>query len=506
MARLAAAGWAGLLLAACSASQPNAEDEPAPASTSGAAEERSSLYGRWRIVEVNGAPPRSVQPGSGYQPTLGFSPEGYGGSTGCNSFGGVGLLVGARWFGDSPMQTEMGCGDLTAQEEAVIGVVAGGPMVSFQGADAATLTTPTGVLRLAREREAAAATPPTAASPPPPMLLAGTRWTIYRADGDGRLPSGTPPRLTLEADRWTLETACGARTGAWRQDGEGVVIEPGARPSRACAAGAAAAEAKLAEAVARPLRYVVGPNGELVLAGGDHWISGQRDISLGRGETLTGQWRVVSVDGTPPPPSGRPAEVNIGPGAYAVWDGCRHSEGVAIVYARRLFTRGSGVVTDANCPADPVRARINGVVAESPRIAMTGDGGIALVSRGGALRLARQSPRAFGTGVVQRLSPGMAFDLPAGRQGTARLTLNSGRFTVVMACGQVQGQWRTDRSPAGSYARFSPDPLPATCAEDAGARRLEQFFTGDVLAAIGPNRDIALFVNREDSLAAQVAR
>ncbi|HEX8568726.1 MAG TPA: META domain-containing protein [Caulobacteraceae bacterium] len=488
-----------LALAACSA--PPSSDAAEPR---GEAERAApSLYARWSVLEVNGRPARTLRSES-ERPEVSFSPSGYGGSTGCNSFGGMGLLVGNRWFADPAMATQQGCGELDQQESAIFTVLAGGPVLTWEGADVAVLRTADGTLRLRR----LGPLPPEREPSSPPMLMAGTRWDLRTVDGAPIDPRAKqPPRLTFEADRWTLEAPCSTRSGAWRQEEGAVVVEPATvSTSRACADALAGPGEALARAVEGRLSYVVGPNGEFVLAGRDHWVVGWGDPTFGGEATLLhGQWRVASVDGAVPPASERPAELGFGPGAFAVWDGCRHSEGVAIALERRLFTHGSGAVTAANCPADPVRAKINAVVAASPRIATTADGGLALVSRAGTLRLRRTSARAFGTGVETRLRTGRAFDLMTGGD-PARLTLGPGdRFTLTMACGTVQGRWRTNTFPGGSYARFGPDRPAFDCENDPTARRVQGFFMGDVHAAIGPNKDIALFVNRRDAMPARVA-
>jgi hypothetical protein len=221
---------------------------------------------------------------------------------------------------------------------------------------------------------------------------------------------------------------------------------------------------------------------------------------------LVGEWRIVSADGATPPQGERPATLYFGPRAYAVWDGCRHSEGVAIATERQLFTHGSGVVTLANCPRDEVREKINAVVAASPRIARVEGNGIALISRAGTLQLRRVSAQAFGTSVEAGLRPGASFDLLIGNGGPARLRLGArDTFAVSLPCGTFEGRWRNARGSGPDYARFSPERSPAGCGEGPAAMQLYNFFTGNIIAAVGPNRDIALFVNNGKSIAARVA-
>lgn len=497
--------WATFALPACSDVRPPEQPEASAGGRAFVNGAQSSLYGRWRIVEVNGAPARALSTEPALQPSVTFGPDRYGGSSGCNSFGGSGLLVGDRWFAEPPMATQQGCGELTAQEEAVFGIVAGGPAVTWDGGpDSAMLRTAAGTLRLSRmgvapEHEGSDAS----------ELMAGRGWELFTLDGAAvDLPGARQPAsLAFEADRWTLETPCAVHRGTWRQMEGEVLLDTGTSAPRACGAEAAPADEALADAVAGRMAYVIGPNGELVLASADHWVTGRRDATFGeegRG-MLSGRWRIVSADGASPPGGGRPAELLFGPGAFAVWDGCRHSEGVAMASERQLFTHGSGVVTLANCPPDEIRRKINAVVAASPRIALTADDGVALVSRAGTLRLERTSARAFGTGVETRLQPGTAFAI--GATGLpARLTVGPGdRFTVSLPCGTFEGRWRNARGPNGDHARFGPERPPPGCAEEPAAMRLYNFFTGDVLVAVGPNRDIALFVSNGQGLAARVA-
>lgn len=510
--KIAFAALTALAATGCSASPPGTENGSAP-SPARAADAPPPLYGRWRIVEVNGRPARSIGSEAGHEPGVAFGPSSYGGSSGCNSFGGTGLLVGARWFADSPMATQQGCGDLTAQEDAVMGILAGGPAVQFDGDDVAVLRTAKGILRLRR-----VGPPDGGQAAAPPVLMAGTRWTFATADGAplSRTAQDRQARLTLEADEWTLEAPCATRTGQWRQEEGAIVLEPGRETARACRPELAGPSAALTRTMEGRLHYAIGPNEEIVLANADRWAAGGGDRAFSRGEPdpLVGQWRVLSVAGVPPPPSERPAELGFGGGSFAVWDGCRHSEGVAITHARQLFTFGSGVVTLANCPRDEVRARLNAIVGSSPRVARTSDGGLALVSRAGSLRLARKAARSFGTGVERKLRGGIKLDLATGTAGSrrfegrpARFALESAdRFTLALACGTIQGRWRNVRWPGGWYARFSPERVPDACAADPLARRLERFFSGNLLAAIGPNQDIALLVSESESLPGRVVR
>jgi heat shock protein HslJ len=479
-------------LAACTAaSGPDREDAPA--------EPAASLAGRWHIVEVNSSPPLARPGGEGTPPAIAFTRDGYGGNSGCNSFGGIGLEVGNRWFAEPPMATMIGCGALNAQESLIYRVVAGGPAIEWRGADLVVLRAGGETLRLRR-----AGTVP-AAQARPTMLLAGTRWALSTLDGRALVLAGAaaPLRLGFEADEWRLEAGCESRTGRWRQGEGSVRLHPATGASTRCGRAGDA----LARTLAGRLDYRVGPNGELVIASADHWIVGrrERDREDGQAQWLAGRWRIAAVDGAPTPASARPPELVFNAGAFFLWDGCRHSEGVAIALARKLFTRESGVATLAACPADPLQTKIAAILADAPRIARTAGTGVALVSAKGELRLSRLGATIAGAGA--RLGPraGESFDLPTESGSSARLDLGPrGRFAVALDCGSFSGSWRG--SGAGGAARFSPDALPKACERDADARSLAEMFTGDVHAAIGPKRDIALFANGERGWPATAAK
>ncbi len=497
----AIAALALALLFACSAPGPS-EPRKSPTEDSGSARP-ASLHGHWRIVEVNGKAARPQARDPEVQPHVSFASGSYGGSSGCNGFGGHGVLVGERWFAEPPMATQQGCADLTEQENSIFEILASGPTVTWEGADAVVLRAPGGSMRL-RLVEAAPIDKP--ATPPP--LLAGTRWELLAVDGAAiQLPGAqVPARLTLEADRWTLETPCATRGGPWRQLDDALIVDPGGMTERPCSQPLLGQSDMVARALAGRLAYVVGPNGELVLASKAHWLTGRQDPTFTRGQEgmFAGEWQIVSVDGSRPPPGDRPPAFFLGPRAFALWDGCRRSEGIAIGSERQLFTLGSGVVTLAKCPRDEVREKISTIVTDSPRIARAGDDEIALIGRSGALRLRRLSTKPFGTSAGTGLRSGTSFDLQRD-PGPARLKLGPGdAFTVALPCGTFSGRWRNGRGFGTDHSRFSPERPPAGCGDAPAAMQLYNFFTGNVIAAIGQNRDMALFVNNGRSLPARL--
>jgi heat shock protein HslJ len=499
LALLLPLAWTALFASGCGAAteESRASATKAPA---GAKAVAPTLYGRWRIVAVNGSPPLTFG-GEAEHPSLVFSPSRFGGSTGCNSFGGTGLLVGERWFGEPPMATQQGCGALTAQESAIMGIAAGGPSISFAGADEAELRSPLGLIRLRRE-----APDEPAPAERHPMLLAGSAWELRAVDGSPPDSSRPPERrvLRFEEDRWTLNGACRPLSGRWRQQGADLRMEIDAASAGRCAPEATATDRRLRSAIAGLRNYVVGPNRELVIGGAGHWLVGQFDAAALKEDKalLVGEWRVESVDGQKPMQSPRPPSLIFGNSSFAFWDGCNHSEGIQIVLSRQLFTRGSGASTLASCPADPLRSRIGSVLGSNPRIAKTKEGSLSLVAATGTLHLSRMSARRFGTREQLGLRAPATIELlkPRGRL----MLLASNRFAIMLDCGRIEGEWR-----GGQPARFSPGPAERTapaCDSRPGsdAFRVGQFFTGNVHAVTGPNRDIVLLVNENESIAGRI--
>lgn len=490
-----------LALAGCGRDQGNEVAAGASGPTK-APEAEPTLYGRWRITGINGSAPLQFDRTEASRPHLDLSRSAYSGSTGCNTFGGTGLLVGRRWFGEPPIATQQGCAHLTAQEQAIIGIASSGPAIAFQDPTEAMLTSAAGSLRLRRE-----AGPEPEAMEPAPMPLAGTAWEVGSIDGRpvGELSRRERARLSFEADRWTLDAGCSPLSGPWRQTGRAVTMEIASKQPSGCSRTLKAEDDAIRAMIAAGPQYVAGPNRELVMGGGDHWLTGWFDRTLAReaADSLRGEWRVEAVDGAAPKAMPRPPSLIFGKTSYAVWDGCNHTEGILLVVAGQLFTRGSGMSTLANCMPDPVRGRVSAIVGSNPRIAKTDRGGLALVAPSGTLRLTRLSSRDFGSREQIGLRAPSAITLlnPGGR-----LALQSGgRFKVELRCGKIEGDWR-----GGQPARFSPDPLERTapdCDRSPGseASRVSRFFTGNVLAVTGPNRDIVLLVNADRSIAGRVA-
>lgn len=471
-----------ILITACSAAP-----EPAPNVV-------GSLGGRWNILSIDGRAP--VKTAYGQRPQLVFGPSSYGGNAGCNDFGGLGLAHEGRWYGDFAMANQMGCAEpLSGQDAAVHGLLASGPTFRFSGANRVTLATAQHRVELARI--GAAQLEPSDV----PRPLIGTRWTFRAIDGawrTGRQESA----LIVEGDGFRLDTSCGTLEGGWEQQGEGRArFVPGHRTPKACPAAERAWHERLANGLAGEKRYVTGPNGEIVLAGDGHWLTGEltrRRSAEGR-ELLAGRWEVEGGSTAASRNGARPPQVTFTRNAYYLWDGCNATEGLLIAYERKLLTHGSGLSTLAPCLPGRDDPLLKAVVASSPRFGTLDGSRLRLVSAAGAVTLRRTGPApVFTGGVTTKLVPGQRFTLLGG-SGLLQI-LGANRFSLTVPCGVLQGRFRTERPRANAAYFFYPERIPEACTGDPAART----FVGDMDVAIGPNKDIALFAGRFGTVRARL--
>ena len=436
---------------------------------------------------------------------LTFDEHGYGGYAGCNAFGGQGLVHEGRFYGGFALSTAMACGPpFDGQETGVQRLLGSAPRIEWAGSNRLALAAPDQRLELARtgplpaDRFVVAPTP-----------LIGTVWSFGALDGRAiEMPGArSGPILTVEGDRFTLETPCLVAEGGWTQTGpSAVTLSPDRRAARTCnPASRGQSEAWLA-AMRGALRYGNGPNGEILLAGGGHWMVGDL-IPRGSSEAgvarrpLRGRGR-ARRSAAQRRQTGRTHPTR---NAYHLWDGCNRTEGIAIAFERQLFLHGSGLTTLANCLPDRDDARLKQVVLSEPRIGRIPNG-LLLSSAAGAVRLRRTGDAPPGTGgVTTRLAPGMRFTLLGAAGGTLAI-LPGNRFRLTQPCGDTEGRWRAAPRELDGAVRFGPERPAEACERDPAARPLQRAFLGNIDVAIGPNLDIALFAGRFGAVRARLER
>jgi heat shock protein HslJ len=399
------------------------------------------------------------------------------------------------------MQTLIGCPTLEAQERAILTLIGSAPRVIANGDGRLTLSAGSRTMVIERD---------TAPLPPQPVdpwrgtpLLAGTKWVLGGIDGAwGNLKGRT---LTFEADRWLLASPCGTRGGAWRQTGDRIVADaPDPAPAVSCAAEAAAMDASLVAMIEADPRFVTGPNGEILIGGGGHWVTGDGPRAQLKDDVpLAGTWRIVAIDEAPPAGEG-PLQVEFGPSDYSGTTGCNSFQGVYIAHSRRFFS-DPPIRTQRACggPLDAQEKRIAGLLANGPRVAFAGNGDILLVDEGGSLRLSRQTA-AGSSPPVGRLWRGEPLEAELIRldgrplqsrpsDPVTRLRLSAQRFDINTGCGRFGGIWRV-RSGELEFLT-DPEPPPEGACAGALAERLSTFsrlFNGRAQVLIGPNGELIL--------------
>lgn len=506
------------LLSACTAARP---PKPAVAPVAVAAPEpeplppalaEADLFGHWQIVSLNGRPQIGGDTAGERTPRIIFRPGFYGGSSGCNSFGGSGLFDGDRYYASGASMTAMGCRDLEAQENAIVRLMTGSPLIS-RAADG-TLTVTGGGANMVLRRSPSV---PTVEIEPSPDVLAGTQWTLGSVNGESLTGHGVPT-LRFEADRWTLsDVGCGARAGAWRQRGDRIEAEIPAIVTRACAIPAWRLDERMLALLAASPRFVTGPNGEILIGGGGHWATGQRPRMALADDAplLAGDWRIVAIDGAAP---AREPRIAFGPAGFAGGTGCNSMQGHYLAHGRRFFA-APPIRTEMGC-GEPLRSqeeRIAGLLAGAPRIALAGEGEIALVDEDGSLRLRRAGAAAPGlpagriwTGTPLRADLSMFGAMPFqshARDPATQHRLSAQRWDIDSGCARFGGIWRREEANAiGLFTDPEPDPQSG-CSPlfDTRLDELKRFFNGRARILIGESGQL-LIAGEEQWLAGRVLR
>ncbi|MCP3732487.1 META domain-containing protein [Sphingomonas sp. MG17] len=483
-----------LAVAACSS---------APSAAPSREAAQPGLPGKWRVIMLDGR--ALVVGGDGRQPVLTFDEHGYGAYVGCNAFGGQGLAHEGRLYGGFALSTAMACGPpFDTQEKSVQRLLASAPQIEWRGPDRVALISPAHRIELVR------------AEPLPPdrfvtraMPLIGTAWSFGALDGQAiDMPGArSGPVLTVEGDRFTIETPCVVAEGSWAQTGPGAAtLKPERRTARSCNAASRVQSDAWVTALRGALRYGNGPNGEILLAGGGHWMSGdlvRRGSSEAR--SLAGRYEVERSSGAAQRDGARRPELILASDAYSLWDGCNRAEGLAIAFERQLFLHPNGLATLANCPSAHTDDHLKRVVLSEPRIGQI-PGGLLLSSPAGTVRLRRTGDIPPGAGTSStRLVHGMRF-LVLGKPGGSLDILPQNRFRLTQQCGVTEGRWRAAPRELDGAIRFAPERPAEACERDPAARPLQRAFLGNMDVVIGPNRDIALFAGRSGAVRARLQR
>jgi hypothetical protein len=214
-------------------------------------------------------------------------------------------------------------------------------------------------------------------------------------------------------------------------------------------------------------------------------------------------------------PGTNPA-IGFGPGGYSGGTGCNSFQGLFLAHGRRLYT-GWGLQTQQGCgpPIAAQEERITRLLSGSPRIALSGQGEIALVDRKGRLELRRQSnsPPAAPQTSLWRGEPLQAeLTMLDGEplrtrisEPETRMRLTAQRFDIYSGCARLGGIWRG----RGDSLEFLTDPEapPEGACGGALVGRLPAFMrlsNGRFRALIGRSREL-LIAGEDHWLAGQIA-
>jgi heat shock protein HslJ len=515
-------------LAACSPSGDNPiAKEPATKITarSGAVSapqlDEAKLFGTWKIVSLNGVAIKPVIADSGQDrtPRLSFYPAGFGGSSGCNSFGGQGLLRGDRYYTAPGASTAMACPDLTTQEDMISDVMRHAPRLSFGANGALTLTSKDIALVLSYD-SAASPKSPRLTDKQPQFILAGTTWQIYQIDGGFLTPRSQREArpLTFEADTWSFKAACATQSGEWEQRGQ-AIYDKGeiAATKPPCSAPDAAIDAVVSGIMRSSPVFVTGAfrgdHSELLIGGDGHWLAATRNPEiLDQASLVSGNWRVAAIDGATPIASTNPT-LSFGEAIYTGSTGCNAISGAFLAQARRLFTLELPQ-TEMGCgPLTQQEQRITRLLAASPRIARLNSGRLALIDEKGQLELERDSSNqtrgnqaliaskaARNLDATRRKIEALQLDgenVPMNALGAAAtMMFTDKRWTTNVGCGNLAGDWVAREGRIDLYTSSSPD-TPAVCPA------VQQIWTDKMTMIMnGPSR-IHITDNGEFLLASQ---
>ncbi|MEP3157670.1 MAG: META domain-containing protein [Nitratireductor sp.] len=270
-----------LLLMGLAACNPQADEQAGNAADDAAIEETPALAditGKWRIVSIDG----EALPTAKSEPYLAFSADAAGGSVGCNRFGGPALYAEGRiathsWGGDA-----MGCIEPQATwENAIAELFRAYPQVRLTG-DRLRLSSGDHEIELARNDGAQ----PLDRSPDPMRIpvadpvsedLANTEWTIRALDGETESSSPIDRHLRFYEETWQGLASCATLFGTYRREGNRLIVEGDiASTGQNCSPEYAALDTAFAELMRDDPHYLVSPNGELIIAGDEHVLTGHR--------------------------------------------------------------------------------------------------------------------------------------------------------------------------------------------------------------------------------------
>lgn len=274
--------WVALLAVIVSACNP-APDPGAGPESSGEnvrpASGMKDIEGRWRLVSLDGRP----FPATAEEPFITISSDAIGGSIGCNRYGGLALFSDGRLAVHSWGGTVMSCpGRLDAQEQAISELFLSNPQLLLEN-NRLEVRSPDHRLELQlRARSSGLERSPDPMRIPVAGLasqkLAGTRWIIRSIDGKTASSSPDDKHLRFSQDGWQGLASCATLFGTYAVRGDRLWVEDKiASTEQNCADFHVTLDDAFAELMRSDPHYLMGPSGELLIAGGGHVLRGQAE-------------------------------------------------------------------------------------------------------------------------------------------------------------------------------------------------------------------------------------
>lgn len=453
--------------------RPDAAATPSQSVTSPVSMEE--LAGQWRISSIDGRlqPGNQQADGTEGEPSITFSRHAYGGTAGCNAMGGLALLDGGRYFTYPGSQTVMFCSESLIQQENIWRQVMGaGPLVERISDGRLRLSGANHVMELADRKQL----PPQ--SQDTPARLAGTRWIVTQIDGKpfpGVPSRGTLGRLEFSADSWSATDGCRSASAPYEQEAGAIAAKHSAIGIAAagCASSDGQAMIALSQMMVGRIKYVVGLNGELLMAGNGHRLIGELDRSAMTQAIpdLAGAWTLAAVDGAAAPDHWTFSFTGSG---YQLATGCKPLQGIYIASEARFYAAPLPTI-DIGCPSGQgaILNRIETILSGGPSLALSGSD-LAISDDAGSLTLRRSvaskaqiaeitAPVNMGSFVLSSIN-GKSLALAS---GSPTLTLKQGTFSIATPCGRINGTRRKRGDKDGWFTDGDRRPLSGCSQADA---------------------------------------
>ena len=111
--------------------------------------------------------------------------------------------------------------------------------------------------------------------PAGPRELVNTNWRVVMMDGEETAVDPPARTLRFRNGSWQGTVSCATLSGTWRREGDRIIVGPEiATTEQFCPPRFARIDTAFVDLMRSNPRFLVGPNGEFLLAGGGHALAG----------------------------------------------------------------------------------------------------------------------------------------------------------------------------------------------------------------------------------------